>query len=287
MIIDIHAHTSNHPMVGLHTTDATLPTLKKVALENGVERVCLMATYFPYKKSGIHNRVLLERIAGDPFFRVFGSLDMTSDFLKGMTELDCLLKDKLIVGIKLYPGYQLFSLDSERSMLIYLLALRYDVPVMIHGGSLHHCCRRDGKTPYRCGLQVCPLDSNLHLSTPKQLVSSLRTFPGVKFIMSHLAHPYLEDLRNIMKEYPNLSTDFGGTISTGCVDDDTPEEKQHIADEIKKFITEVPNGIHKVMFATDFPIQGFHTSVELLQRMGLKEAEEEFVKHVNAEELGL
>ena len=287
MIIDVHAHTSNHKMVGLHTEDASLPALKKMAQEQGVERVCLMATYFPYKKSGVPNRVLLDRIAGDPFFRVFGSLDMTTDFLKGATELDVLLQEKRIHGIKLYPGYQLFSLYSERALLVYFMAGKFQVPVMVHGGTLHHCCRRDEKNPYRCGRLTCPLDGNKALSLPNQLTGGLRTFPHVNFIMSHLGYPHMDELIYVMQTYPNLLTDIGGIIRTGYVDDDNETEKQRMADEVKRIIKEVPNGIDRVLFATDFPIQGFATSVELVKRMNLSQEDENKITHGNALRLGL
>jgi len=286
-MIDIHAHTSNHKMIGLHTEDATLPTLKRIAQEHGVERVCLMATYFPFKQSGVHNRVLLDRIAGDQFFRMFGSLDMTGNLPAGCLELESLLKERLIAGIKLYPGYQAFSLASTGAFSIYTIAENYGIPVMIHGGSLHECCRRDEKLTYRCGHMTCPLDGLQYLSMPKQLRPALRMYPGVNFIMSHLAYPYTDELRAVMQEYPNLYTDIGAIIRTGDVDDDTEEERQRMADEVVRIVEEVPNGIQRVMFATDFPIQGYATSVDLLKRMHLSPEDEIKVAKRNAENLGL
>jgi predicted anti-sigma-YlaC factor YlaD len=66
MIIDIHAHTSNKPMQGLHTPSADLDTLTRYMDAHGVDVTCLMATYFPYKRSGTPNSVLLDRIAKNP-----------------------------------------------------------------------------------------------------------------------------------------------------------------------------------------------------------------------------
>jgi predicted TIM-barrel fold metal-dependent hydrolase len=105
-IIDIHAHTSNKTLYNLHADKADVETIKHIATINNVSNVVLLATYFPYKKSGVNNTELLKRIDGDDFFIPFGSLDMMHEPERGIDELNDLLSKKLIKGIKLYPGYQ-------------------------------------------------------------------------------------------------------------------------------------------------------------------------------------
>jgi len=49
MIIDIHAHTSRHKLWNLHTASADIADLHQLADRFGIEKIYLMATYFPLK----------------------------------------------------------------------------------------------------------------------------------------------------------------------------------------------------------------------------------------------
>ena len=113
MIIDIHAHTSSHKLWNLHTEDASIAAIEKWAAQFQITLICLMATYFPFKKSGLPNYELLSRIAGKKLFRMFGSLDIMNNFENGLRELRELATEKLIAGIKLYPGYQDFDAADQ------------------------------------------------------------------------------------------------------------------------------------------------------------------------------
>jgi hypothetical protein len=148
MIIDIHCHTSDHKLWGLHTESATIEDLEKYALRHGVKKIVLLATYFPLKKSGLHNRELLQRIDDNDLFIAFGSLDMTGDISAGILELEELIKGGNISGIKLYPGYQDFDPGGAKVFPMYELAESYDLPVMFHGGELHGCCPRSDREKF-------------------------------------------------------------------------------------------------------------------------------------------
>ena len=114
MIIDVHAHTSNHILRGLHVATATIDDLKKQAEIFGVKKIVLMATYFPFKGTGVYNTDLLSRINGSKLFLPFGSLDAMNNLAAGLKELKCLTDLRLFSGLKLYPGYQNFNIVDHK-----------------------------------------------------------------------------------------------------------------------------------------------------------------------------
>ena len=283
MIIDLHAHTTEHALWNLHTASASIATLESEARQNRVSTIVLMATYFPLKGTGVHNADLLERIKGRPLFKMFGSLDVMNHLDSGLQELESLAEAGQIAGIKLYPGYQAFAPDESRIYGIYRLAQQYNLPVMFHGGELHHCCSPSAKegTVLPCGAKVCKLDKYGEMVRPEHVERPARDFHDVKFVVSHLANPYFEELREVMNRCPNVSTDISGQFVSGSPEN-TEDYRRLVVSEIRQFL-ELPDGIGRVMFATDFPIQSYQDSLDLISRLRLTARERECVCALNAQ----
>src|SRR3989339_196652 len=293
MIIDIHAHTTNHKLWNLHTPSATIEDLERLAEKNGVVKILLMATYFPFKGSGLHNEELLARI-GDkklgsstvrgsvygnngPLFAVCGSLDMMDKVELGVMRLRRLAEDKKIVGIKLYPGYQDFKPSGVLAFPVYELAEKFDLPVIFHSGYLHHCCRQEEEAR-RCGRTTCPLDSLEYLSRPSQIYGAAQRFPRVKFIAAHLGNPHFEEMFQLMSACPNVYTDISG------VHEDKPEDMAAVIAAAKRIVG-LPGGAERLMFGTDFPIQSYEETLAIVDAFGLSAAERELILWKNAAKL--
>lgn len=283
-IIDFHAHTTNNKLWNMHVKTATIADLERLADEYGVEKIVLVATYFPFKRGGVYNKALLERTAGNDRFIVFGSLDAMNNLEEGLKELRELARTKMIRGIKLYPGYQDFDFGSELAWPIYEIAREFNLRVMIHAGELHHCCPKDGndKRVYKCKGK-CRIDELGYLAMPKKLMPAIKKFDDVNFVMSHLANPYFAELREVMTECLNVSTDISGQfISSG--NDDTPEYKVMLMNEVGKFLA-LKNGVDRMLFATDFPVQSYADSIALINNLNLSVETEEKIFYRNAEKL--
>ena len=263
MIIDIHAHTTNNTLWDLHVKNARIEDLELLMEKYGLGLVVLMATYFPFKKGGLPNRELLKRIKGRPKFGMFLSLDAMNKPAEGIAEIQELIADPAVVGIKLYPGYQDFDCASEMLSPLYRAAEAYGKPVAFHTGELHHCCPKDEreKKKYKCAGK-CRIDELGHLARPKAIAEAIRKFPNVNFILSHLGNPFFAEAREVLAAYPNVYTDISGQLVSGS-QEDTAGYKSQIREEIKKFL-ELPGGIDRVMFGTDFPIQSYADSVGLI-----------------------
>ena len=284
MIIDVHAHTSNRPLKGLHVASATIDDLKKQAEIFGVKKIVLMATYFPFKGSGVYNTDLLSRISGSKLFLPFGSLDAMNNLTGGLAELKRLSDLKLLSGLKLYPGYQNFDLTNSQLKPFYEMARAHNLPVAIHAGELHHCCPKNDRGQRSClASGRCWIDELGHLARPSQIALAVRQFPEVNFILCHLANPFFEELRQVMRECGNIYTDISGQFLSKS-EEDTAEYKKLITEEIKRFL-DLPSGLNRVMFGTDFPIQSYSDSIELVESLGLSASEKVMIYQSNATQL--
>ena len=282
MIIDLHAHTSNQPMRDLYVTSASIDSLENEARLYGISNIFLVATYFPLKSTGVHNFDLLKRIEGHPLFQMFGSLDVMNNFDSGLAELELLAQEAKIAGIKLYPGYQGFEPSERRLNGVYALAEKYHLPIMLHGGELHHCCPpvviEIGPRP--CGLPVCKIKEYEDYCRPQYIEKPARDYPSVKFVVSHLANPYFSELRAVMKRCPNVFTDISGQFVSGS-SEDTEEYRRFIVSEIRQFLL-CPSGHERVIFATDFPIQSYEDSLDLVERLQLSNQQLKNILVLNA-----
>lgn len=255
-------------MRDLHVVNASIAAIERAADRYGIERALVLATYFPFKGKGLHNRKLLFHLEGHPRFAAIGSLDAMNALEPGLQELETLASAEKLIGIKLYPGYQNIDLGGTGIARVLDLAHRHELPVTIHGGELHHCCspRRRATNDLRCGNKTCWIDELGHLAHPHAIRAAVEAFPGVTFLIAHLANPFFEDLRELMRECPNVVTDISGQFVSGT-QEDTPEYREEIVAEIMRFITQVPEGSQRVLFASDFPIQAFADTIALVEAL--------------------
>lgn len=284
MIVDIHVHTSLYPMHGLHTEDASIEAIERYVDEFDIRKVFVIATYFPFKGKGVHNFDMLSRIQGRNRFALIGSLDAMNNYENGLAELEGLAKAKLLAGIKLFPGYQTFRVSNAGFYGIFELARKYKLPVLIHGGELHHCCsaERRASGDLKCGNSFCWIDRNGDLSRPNAFFEAIQTFRDVTFVICHLANPHFVEMRRLMDVCPNVYTDISGQFLSGTAEDSAEYRKQ-IANELRKFLAlDNGNGIDRVMFGSDFPIQSFADTIALVEMLGLSESDKQKVLWQNA-----
>jgi uncharacterized protein len=285
MIIDVHAHSSVHVMKGLHTKNASISALRELSSTYSVAKILLMATYFPFKKTGLRNHELARRIRWDSLLGMVMSLDVMNSFQEGLTELDYFARNSKVYGIKLYPGYQTFDPGDVSKFSIYVIAKHYNLPVIIHTGELHHCCpvgkRQVGD--YACRKDKCMIDKNAHLAEPIRVLPAIEAFPEVNFVLCHLGNPHFDQTRQLMMKYPNVYTDISGQFISGT-SEDTVDYRNFLKDEMLKFY-EIENAEKRIMFGSDFPIQSYADTIQLVEALGLRTEQKSRLYNLNAIEL--
>ena len=155
---------------------------------------------------------------------------------KQLETIEPYFKNKTIIGIKLYPGYQHFYPSDPRIHPIAELCLKYKKPLVFHSGDV---CDPEGR-------------AILKYANPVHIDDVAIQFPDLKIVIAHFGFPYLSECANVVSKNENVYTDISGTIA-----DELPKkEVLSLYDEYKKDLKKTfgyfPEIKKKIMFGTDY-----------------------------------
>lgn len=243
--IDIHCHTTNRALRHTFTESATIQDIAAYACQFEIEKIVLLATYFPRVGTGITNFRLKDWIDSfDPsMFLMFGSLDFESYFRQGMNELEELFN--YIKGVKIYSGYQNIDFFSEKFRTVLSFCKNHELPIMFHTG----WCES-----YQAGsTETDPIFS------VKELQPMVVQNPSVNFILSHMGSPELDEIIEMVGD--NVYTDVSGLINS--------RTDQHEWDAQISYIKEFYDrcGADNLMFGSDFPVQSHSDSIKFIEEV--------------------
>lgn len=167
------------------------------------------------------------------------------------------LKEKEVVGIKIYAGYYHFHVHDDIYTPIYQLASKYRLPVVIHSGDTYS----------DRGL--------LKYSHPLNVDELAVRFRDVNFIIAHLGDPWVMDCAEIISKNPNAYADISGLI----VGDETKvigeSQKRLFVDHIKRALVYADN-YEKILFGSDWPLVDLNAYIKFIKSI----VPEEFHKDV-------
>ena len=246
----------------------------------GISKVQLMTVapsdYTPYGVRGTLDLAGITDVPGEP------SIDKANDYTASLVrmwpdkfigfgavnpcyrgveaaveELERMIVDLKLTGLKLYPMYDLYSVDDEKLTLpIFRKALELGIPVMVHQAS----------TPAR----YAPLE----YGRPFLLDKIGREFPDLKLLVCHAGAPWLDECIVLVERHPNFYMDVSFTNSLL-----TREEMYRFIDRCRRW--GVP--LTKVCWGTDYPcfdtlevlVERFLTMNEDAERLGLPRISDE------------
>ena len=247
-IIDNHVHLSTYP-----ESRAKIEELERSMTENKIDVAIALAAYFPRKTGSITNEQILSLTKGYDNIVVFGSLDAENHLQKGVSELERLLLEDQIVGIKLYPGYQFVYPNDQKLDEVYKLANKFKVPVMFHSGLAY-------KSP-----------GGIRFSRPIYFDDVADKFPELKIVISHLGDPDIRQATAVAHKNPNVYLDFSGLVSNTTKNQGRSEKwKRKNEEYIVKTIADVMvdlMGTEKIIFGTDWPISSHQAYLSLVDSL--------------------
>lgn len=270
--IDIHAHVTNRRVEDCSEPDASLGHLVELMDKNEIEKTVVLASYFPFKGTGVSNFRLYDWISKSGYhdrFLMFGSLDFENYYFQGMSEIEELAERKVISGLKVYSGYQDIDLKSENFDNFLQMAEKYSLAVMFHTGYSYTTKRRYG------------VESLYDMVNSKNLVPLVEKYPNVNFIASHMSKPFFDDNVDAVMQHKNLYTDVSGLIDSKYDADDMDNVKE----EVELFVKLA--GPYKLLFGTDFPVQSHSDSIGFVEHAmkGYSDSFKELVYYKNAMEV--
>lgn len=227
-----------------HSNGGLADTLKNMAL-NGIDKAVLLPVATSEHQMRSVNDFSLS-VNGDKiisFGSVFPLCDSALDELKR-------IKDMGLLGIKLHPEYQEFSVNDKKVYPIYDFCEKNGLIITFHAGY-------DFAYMYRCN------------STPAALETVARDFPDLKIIAAHMGgfklwHEVLIHLAGL----PNVwfDTAFVGLDMT----------KEQFLDIYNRHNPE------QILFATDLPWSEGVIESKFINSLGLSELQKAQIYHLNA-----
>jgi len=265
MLIDCHVHLNNY-----YTQDgeAARPTEENVQrlfdqmAAHGVDHSVVLTSYkVNVDRPSVEH--VLEILAQDPRTTVIEGLRWRGESRSDLFHMEERIRDKLVKGIKLYPGYDKYAINDPSLEAVFRLAAKYDVPVMIHCGDTF---ARDAKVR-----QAHPL-----------LVDDVAVdYPDVRFVICHLGNPWFQDTAEVLYKNDNVYADISGLI----LGDFTYEFERYLVTRVKDMIAYMGEPGRQLMYGSDWPLVEMGPYVKFLDTLELDDEAWEHVAWKTAAEL--
>lgn len=234
MLMDVHTHIGS-----AHGIDATAAQLVASMDESGVSKSLVFAADLfncPTEK-------LLQEI--QPFqgrLYAVAAVSVETFDLDVVAELEKLLAEGRVHGVKVYTGYEhVFPYDKRFRDLFRLMA-RHQRPVIFH-----------------CGDTFKPIKSaKLKYAHPIHVDDVATDCPETQFVIAHLGWPWHRDAGEVACKNENVWLDCSGFVYGRFTD----EQRKKFNDVLAETV-DVAGGNSKILFGSDWPISSQIDYVEV------------------------
>ena len=238
MLIDAHTHIRKGSK-GPHCVKALVASMKK----NGIDKAIVIADSH---EDDCTNAQVLRAVA--PYRgKLFPVVTMSPFYDRPDVELfEEWLCEKIIYGLKFYPGYEHFYPGDELFMETFRPYLRllqkYKRPAMFHSGDL---LKNDPDSP----------SSKLKYARPIYIDDVAAEMPKLKIVLCHMGWPFVTEAAAVCYKNDNVVTDLSGFVYGKFTPKDR-EDFQHYLGEFRR----VCDDPKRLLFGTDWPVADDHES---------------------------
>lgn len=237
MLIDCHVHLNNYDETHSRPAEDLAADLFAAMDENGVDHAVVLTSY----KVNAHRPHVDEviRVVGeDPRITIIEGLRWRDpDERTDLYNLEDRIRDGLVKGIKLYPGYDRYPINDPSLESVFRIAEKHDVPVMIHCG--------DTYSKHAKVRQAHPL-----------LVDDIAVdYPEVRFVICHLGNPWFQDAAEVLYKNDNVYADISG-LTLG---EFHYEFERYMVQRVRDMISYMGDPGKQLMYGTDWPLAGMRT----------------------------
>lgn len=263
MIIDSHTHLDDVMLTGI-SKEKQLKLLLETMKENKIDHALVLADIpvHPEEKM-MSNEELLDMIEPHKQLHLVGKVPLL--FCQNASYLEKtrkLIKEGKIVGIKLYPGYEMFYPHEQKYNNVYNICEEFDIPVMFHTGDVM----------YR---------GNLRYAQPLHVDEVASNRPNLKIIICHMGNPWVLDTAAVTSKNENVYADMSGLFNERL----DSGMKLFLERKIEEFVHWNSHG-EKLIFGTDWPITNVGDTIKLInENPNLSKKDKEFIFSGNAKKL--
>lgn len=255
MLIDCHVHLNNYYTENgdnRRPTEENVQRLWAAMSANRVDHAVVLTSYKVNVDRPSVERVL-EILAEDPRTTVVEGLRWRGDARTDLFHMEERIRDGVVKGIKLYPGYDKYAINDPSLESVFRLAAKYDVPVMIHCGDTY---AKDAKVR-----QAHPL-----------LVDDVAVdYPDVRFVICHLGNPWFQDTAEVLYKNDNVYADISG-LALGDFD---YEFERYLVTRVKDMIAYMGDPSRQIMYGSDWPLVEMGPYVKFMDGLDFPEGARE------------
>jgi len=243
-LIDCHVHLNNyHESTRRPTTENVRDLFAKME-EIGVDHAVVISSYkIDLDRPSVEE--LVELLAVDPRTTLIEGLRWRGDSRTDLFGLEERIRDGVVKGVKLYPGYDHYPINDPSLESIFRIAAKHDVPVMIHTGDTY------SKT------------AKVRMAHPLLVDDVAVDYPDVRFVMCHLGNPWFQDAAEVLYKNDNVFADISG-LTLGEFSYDF---ERYVAMRLKDMITYMGDPGKQLMYGTDWPLVKMKPYVRLLNEL--------------------
>lgn len=251
MLIDCHVHLNNYYTGDVGNRRPTEENVQKLweAMEaNGVDHAVVLTSYMVnVDRPSVEH--ILEILAEDPRTTVVEGLRWRSEARTDLFHMEERIRDGLVKGIKLYPGYDKYAINDPSLEAVFRLAGKHDVPVMIHCGDT-----------YAKGAKV-------RQAHPLLVDDVAVDYPDVRFVICHLGNPWFQDTAEVLYKNDNVYADISG-LTLGDFD---YEFERYLVTRVKDLIAYMGDPGSQLMYGSDWPLVEMAPYVKFMNSLDFPE----------------
>jgi len=254
MLIDCHVHLNNYHETTRRPTMENIEDLFAKMAEHGVDHAVVLTSYMVnLDRPSVEE--LAAVLAADPRTTLVEGLRWRGDERTDLFSMEERIRDGVVKGIKLYPGYDKYAINDPSLETVFRIAAKHGVPIMIHTGDTYH---KQAKVR-----QAHPL-----------LVDDVAVdFPDVNFVICHLGNPWFQDTAEVLYKNDNVYADISG-LTLGDFD---YEFERYLVLRVKDMITYMGDPGRQLMYGSDWPLVGMGKYVKFLDNLDLDDEQRENV----------
>ncbi|MFA7253493.1 MAG: amidohydrolase family protein [Patescibacteria group bacterium] len=259
MIIDSHLHLTKEE------SEENFDNAKKRLLANFAENKISSAFVIADNlicTNCADTETLIKIFEKDQNIFIIGSPNVLNPRENEVKYFDDLLKNKTIIGLKLFPGHDPFYPTDPRCDAIYSLCLKYDVPVVIHTGI--------NSGDFECA----------EYNDPKYIAEIANKYPDLKIVIAHYFWPKMQYCYGITKPYKNIYFDTSVMADDEVIELSGGIEK--VVDILEKTIIDKPNNL---LFGTDYPMCDTKKHIDLINNLKISHELKAMIFNVNAKKI--
>lgn len=245
-IIDAHLHTnfSDPETVAFaqnNGIDFSWAGLQKAMKKHSIQTVIAITTKTSAPTPG-ESTLLLKQAAHDSRLKPVCSINPNYVGRSYIQTVEQLLKNKKIIGLKIFPGYHPVYPNDKRYFPFYELAAKYTVPVIIHTGDTF-------------GSQYM-----VKYSHPLAVDEIAIKFSRTTFILAHLGFPWVRDATELVYKNDNVYADLSA-FCIGCA----PKTPAYVISDIR-FALEASGRPDKFLYGSDWPLVDMGEYIKIIKR---------------------